>query len=108
MDDESEYGAHDAQNDDIRVSAELAEPESEKRYMTDPMAKTVDGFARGLFILSKYMKDDTSTKYFCGAEHDIIYIYTENPPDAESEEGLRLSELGFHWNEDCEGYAWFT
>jgi hypothetical protein len=84
------------------------EKESEKRYMKDPMAKTVDGFARGLFILSKYMKNDTSTKFFCGAEHDIIYIYTENPPGEESEEGLRLSELGFHWNEDCEGYAWFT
>jgi hypothetical protein len=103
-----EYGAYDAQSDDIRASAELSEPESEKRYMKDPMSNTVDGFARGLYILSKYMKENSNTKYFCGAEHDIIYIYTENAPDPESPEGLRLSELGFHWNEDCEGYAYFT
>ncbi len=37
------------------------------------------------------------------------YIYTEEgAPGEESPEGLRLSELGFHYDEDVEGWAYYT
>ncbi len=93
---------------EIEENENYEESESDKRYNKDPKAKSVEGFIEGLQILSKYMNNGIETKYFCGAEHDILYTYAENPPDRESEDGLRLSELGFHWNEDCEGYAYFT
>jgi hypothetical protein len=83
------------------------ETESEKRYMKDPMANTVEGFIKGLHILSRFMKADLGTAYFCEAEQDIIYIYTEDGGPAEdSKEGLKLSELGFHYEEEL--WAYYT
>lgn len=77
-------------------------------YAQDNEAKSVLGFIEGLNILSKYMKNQRSTKYFCGAEHDVLYIYTEEErtPSEDSSEGIRLSELGFHMEGD--GWAYFT
>jgi hypothetical protein len=80
---------------------------SDELYMKDPAAKSVTGFIEALRILSKYMKDGESTTFFSGAEHDVIYFYTEGP-DEESPEGDKLTGLGFHWDEDTEGWAYFT
>jgi hypothetical protein len=79
---------------------EIEETEYEKLYMTHPKAKTVEGFVIGLHILCKYMDDRLNQKFFLGAEHDIIYIYAEKPEEG-SHDGLRLSELGFHYEEEC-------
>jgi hypothetical protein len=81
------------------------ESESERRYMKDPKSKTIEGFVIGLHILSKYMEDGLNQRFFCGAEHDVLYIYADAPAE-ESPEGLRLSELGFHRDE--ESWAFFT
>jgi hypothetical protein len=84
------------------------ESESDKRYMKDPMSKTVEGFINGLHILSRYMEADLGTKFFFGAEHDIVYIYTDGNPSQLTSDGLRLSELGFHWDKDTEQWAYYT
>jgi len=81
---------------------------NDESYMRDPMAKTVNGFIEALEILARYMKDGKERKFFCGAEHDEIYFYTENGPDELSDDGVRLSELGFHFEEDAEGWVYFT
>jgi hypothetical protein len=72
--------------------------------------RSVEGFVRGLRILSKYMKSGSATRYFLGAGHDIVYVYTENEniPDEDSTEGLELQSLGFHFSSDNEGWAYFT
>jgi hypothetical protein len=94
---------------------EEVETEADKRYMKDPNAKNVLGFIQGLNLLAPYMKEGVNTTYFLGAEHDIIYIYTESTyeedvergyPKEDSPDGLRLSELGFHYDEY--GWAYFT
>ena len=89
---------------------EEVEKESDRRYNQDPNAKSVLGFIQGLSLfLQQFMKHGADTKYFLGAEHDVIYIYTEGgKPDEECAEGLRLSELGFHYDEDVEGWAYYT
>lgn len=89
---------------------EEIESESDKRYNKDLKAKSVTGFIEALNLLAKYMDEGIETKYFCGAEHDALYIYTGDGglPEEESEDGLRLSELGFHWDEDVEGWSYFT
>lgn len=54
-------------------------------------------FIKALAILGKYLKDGMDTKYFLGAEHDVIYFYVgieELPED--SDDGKALVELGFH------------
>ena len=85
------------------------ESESDKRYMKSPDAKSVKGFIEGLKLLANYMEEGYAEKFFCGAEHDVIYIYTENgAPDEESEDGLRLSELGFHRDPEVESWGCFT
>ena|ERR1700676_1323900 len=88
---------------------EYQESESEKRYNKSPDAKSIKGFIDALYILAPYMKLGVDTKYSFGAEHDSLYVYTEDgKPEEESPEGLRLSELGFHWNEESEGWAYYT
>ncbi len=88
---------------------EEEETESDKRYNKDPRAKSVLGFIDGLNILAPHMELGVDSKYFLGSEHDNIYIYTEEgAPAEESAEGLRLSELGFHYDEDVEGWAYYT
>ena|ERR1700688_3260848 len=91
---------------------EEVETEADKRYMKDPLAKSVFGFIKGLYLLAPYMKEAENTKFFLGAEHDVIYIYTESlngpledekgSPKEDSPDGLALSELGFHYGD----YGW--
>lgn len=80
-------------------------------YMTDPRSKSIEGFIAGLTILSKYMKGGLREKYAFGGEHDIIHIWGDVtleivPPD--SEDGLALSALGFHPEEDLDQWAYYT
>ncbi len=93
---------------------ENTESASDKIYGTDPKSKSVAGFIEGLQILAKYMKQGLDTKFFCGGEHDVIYFYAEQDENylsklsKESEDGLRLSALGFHFDEDVENWSYFT
>ena len=78
-------------------------------YTTAEEAKSVKGFIEGLQILAKYMPKGMDTKFFLGAEHDILYlgISTEDI-GPKSEEGKRLSALGFHIDSDLGDWAFFT
>ena len=88
---------------------EEVETEADKQYMKSADAKSVVGFIKGLNLLAKHMEDGVDTKFFLGAEHDVIYVYTEEgEPKKDSLDGIGLSELGFHYDEDVEGWAYFT
>lgn len=78
-------------------------------YMKDPRAKSVEGFIEGLGILAKHMEDGLAETFFCGAEHDELFIYVsgEALPE-ESEDGLALVRLGFHYSEDADSWSYFT
>ena len=80
---------------------------TEDLYMKDPDSKTLKGFIEALNIFAKYMGKGINEPYFCGAEHDEIFIYvgTDTLPE-ESPDGARLRELGFHVSEDS--WAYFT
>lgn len=90
-----------------------------KEYMSDPKAKTIDGFIEGLQILSVFVKNkklsDKIEKFLknesftLSAEHDIIYIHVDSDVlPLETPIGLKLSSLGFHINIDNECWAYFT
>lgn len=76
-------------------------------YKSDPRAKSVEGFIAGLTILSRYMAKGLAETYFMGGEHDVIHIYVdiEDCPD-DSEDGQKLSALGFHCGDD--GWEYWT
>lgn len=78
---------------------------SDDVYMKDSRAKSVEGMIAGLTILSGYLKDASATKYFCGAEHDVLYVYV-SPEDCpeDSAHGIELQRLGFHADDDAWGY----
>lgn len=79
----------------------------QENYMSHPKAKTVGGFIEGLTILSGYMPSGMDESYFCGGEHDVIYIYVGGekcPPD--SVNGIILESLGFHYEDDA--WSYFT
>lgn len=80
---------------------------SDKTYMVDPAAKSVSAFIEGVKILSRHMKEGLETRFFMGAEHDVIYVYVdpESLPE-DSANGQRLSALGFHVENDS--WAYFT
>lgn len=79
---------------------------SDDRYMTAPNAKSVEAFIEALGIFAKYYEDGTAKSYFMGAEHDELFIYDSDGISEDSEDGQRLSELGFHHN--GEGWSFFT
>jgi hypothetical protein len=80
---------------------------SDETYMTDPRAKTIEGFIVALQIFAKYTKDKLQESYFCGAEHDVLYMYVDT--DAVSEEDAALlDKLGWHKDESAETWAYFT
>lgn len=82
---------------------------SDDLYMSDPRAKTFEGFCAGLMILAKHSKDGMSRKFGMGAEHDIITVYVSlDDLPADSEDGLALIALGFHTEEDSGNWGYFT
>lgn len=76
-------------------------------YMSDPDAKNVKGFVRGLTLLSNYMDKGLAQPFFCGAEHDCFHVYVgaDKLPE-DSEDGRILRSLGFHVEDG--GWAYFT
>jgi len=94
------------ENEDIEKDEES---EADKRYNKSPDAKSVKGFIDALYILAPYMKLGVDTKHSFGAYQDILHVYTEDgKPEENSPEGLRLSELGFHYDDEVEGWAYYT
>ena len=71
-------------------------------------SKTVTAFIEGLSILTKYMKDGDNQSYFLGAEHDQIWIYTEESPGQLTADGQRLDQLGFFYDDDIECWSYYT
>ncbi len=83
--------------------------ESDKLYMKDARAKSVEGLIAALAIFAKYLKKGQKEKFFTGASHDVLYFYVdlEKLPE-DSEDGRILVGLGFHADEDSENWAYFT
>jgi hypothetical protein len=83
------------------------EENDEDLYLTAPEANSIKGFIEALNIFSKYMEKGTNETYFCGAEHDELYLYvgTDDLPE-ESPDGRRLRALGFRKSEDA--WAYYT
>lgn len=80
---------------------------SDEYYMQDDRSKTVEGVIEALTILSKYMTNGMQERFFCGAEHDELFFYVDVSKCPEnSEDGQRLSRLGFHVSDDF--WAYFT
>lgn len=62
-----------------------------------------------LQILGKYLDNGMDTKWFFGAEHDIVYFYVESEKCPEdSEDGKALVELGLFLDADTDQWAKFT
>lgn len=75
----------------------------------EDIANSPEGWVETFEILAKYMSNGMQTKFFLEAEHDVIYshISADDVP-ANSEDGLRLVELGWHLDSDIECWAYFT
>jgi hypothetical protein len=74
------------------------------------MSKTVAGFIEGLGVFaSRYFANGPGERYFCDAQHDIIYfyVYADDLPES-SEDGKYLVELGFCIDEDTDQWCWYT
>lgn len=80
---------------------------SDDNYMKDPRAKSAEGFIAALQIFAKYWPKGMSNSFFMGAEHDILYIYDSDIPE-DSDDGRELNGLGFHRDDDIDGWAYFT
>lgn len=84
----------------------MNEDESDTLYMTDPRAKTIEGFIAALEIFMKYM--DKSESNFFTASHDVITGPSIDETCSEdSEDGKMLIKLGWHLEED-EWWSYFT
>jgi hypothetical protein len=91
--------------------------DSDDDYMRDPKAKTVAGFMEALTILARYMEKGMEQPFFTAAEHDVLYVHTESDkstddwtarPAKGSADGKRLRELGWHFDGESDGWAYFT
>lgn len=56
-----------------------------------------------LTILKKYADREFPT----GCEHDILRVYDVGKDEPREAERIRLQEIGFHWDDDCECWASF-
>lgn len=82
---------------------------SDDNYMKSPISNTIIGFITGLKIIAEHEADGLDTKFFMGAEHDIIYFYINNEAlPTDSEAGRELDSLGFHYDEELDSWAYFT
>lgn len=77
---------------------------SDDRYMRDPKAKTCAGILEGLQLI---WGDNLEKKWPMHAEHDVLYVGGEEIPE-DSEKGIRLTALGFHWSSEGDCWAFFT
>ncbi len=66
-------------------------------------------FIEGLKIMAPFYSNGMDTDFFMEAEHDIVYFHIDNEQiPEESKLGERLVELGFHYDEEADGWAKFT
>ena len=75
-------------------------------YMKDERAKSIEGFIASLEIFAKYTSKGMTESYFLGAEHDIIYCWINVPKN--SEDGKRLTMLGWHHETESDSWGYFT
>lgn len=71
--------------------------------------KSVSEFIQALCIFAKYLKNGMDTGWFLEAAHDIIYmnVSAEQLPE-DSEDGIKLGEMGWHISSDTDGWAYFV
>lgn len=85
--------------------------DSDDIYMSDPRAKTIEGFIAGLVILAGHMPKGDKQSYAFGAEHDVIHIWgdisLETIPE-DSLDGKALLSLGFHTDAELDQWQYFT
>ena len=78
-------------------------------YMSAPESKSIKGVIEALTIFAKYTEKGINERYFCGAEHDELYIYVDiEKLTPESPDGQRLQALGFHPSSEVETWSYFT
>ena len=79
---------------------------SDDAYMSAPNSKSVGAVIEALGIFAKHYEKGLDKRFFLGAEHDEIFVYESHGILENSDDGKRLSELGFHYNGD--GWSFFT
>ena len=66
-------------------------------------------FIEALYVLAPYYPRGLEQEFFIQAEHDIIYFHVSSDQiSEESTEGLKLIELGLHYDESVGCWAKFT
>ncbi len=68
--------------------------------------KSIAGFIEALQIFACYFENGLDHTYFISAEHDTLF--GPNMPIADSPQGKRLQELGWHRDDDYVCWAYFT
>lgn len=79
---------------------------STEHYMSSHKAKTIGGLIEAFHIFASYAEKGVGQSHVLSAGHDIIHG-PENPPRA-TDDGQRLEELGWHWDEEVECWGMFT
>ena len=86
----------------------MTDEERDAQYGSAETAKTYAGLIEAVNIFAKYTEEGLGKKYAFQAGHDIIYFYTDEPIAQDAEDGVRLNQLGFLWDEDAECWGYFT
>lgn len=68
---------------------------------------SVEGFIKGLTILSQDFEQSLQETFFFGAEHDQIFIWTKDEYEFTTEEIAFLEDQGFFKSERG-GWGYFT
>lgn len=75
----------------------------------EDIANSPEGWVETFETMAKYMSKGMQTKFFLEAEHDIIYSHIDDEAvPVDSEDGKKLSELGWHFDGDAGCWAYFT
>jgi hypothetical protein len=83
--------------------------EDDALYLKAKEAQTIKGFIEALNIFAKYTDKGIDESFFCGAEHDELYMYVElEKLSTKSEDGKRLLQLGFHADKESGNWAYYT
>lgn len=77
-------------------------------YMKDPRAHTFEAWVEMNLIFQKHNSEADNPDPITAAEHDVIYIGIGEEVAEDSEDGVILLGLGFHWDESVDCWARFT
>ena len=70
---------------------------------------TIDQMRKSLDIFAKYDKRGENAWWCAGADHDIVWSsYGETHIEENSEDGKRLTNLGWHLSSEFDCWSMFT